>query len=64
MRATAPDGTVLWIRQFGTLKTDYGNWSMIEGESLVVVGFAGGAFEGLTNLGGGDANLAILPTAG
>ena len=57
-------GADRWTTQFGTPKTDYGNWSTIEGGSLVVAGYAGGAFEGQTNLGHGDAYLASLPTSG
>ena len=57
-------GADRWTTQFGTTKIDYGNWSTIEGGSLIVVGFAGGAFEGETKLGGGDAYLASLPVTG
>lgn len=57
-------GADRFTTQFGTPKTDFGNWSTIDGGSLVVVGFAGGAFEGQTNLGRGDAYVASLPTTG
>ncbi len=55
-------GVDRWTTQFGTPKADFGNWSTIDDGSLLVVGFAGGAFDGETNLGAGDAFLTSLPT--
>jgi hypothetical protein len=40
-----------------------GDWSAVDGGSLVIVGFAGGSLGGQPKLGGGDAYLARIDLA-
>jgi hypothetical protein len=61
--ALDPTGADRWTFQLGSTKTDFGDWSAVDGGSLVIVGFAGGSLGGQPKLGGGDAYLARIGLA-
>ncbi|WP_146136498.1 SBBP repeat-containing protein [Aphanothece hegewaldii] len=53
----APDGTLLWIRQYGTDNYDYASSIIVnEANNLYITGYTEGSLDG-TNQGGSDAFL-------
>ena len=59
LRNYDPDGSVAWMRQFGTPTSDSGSGVAANGSSVYVAGYTFGTFPGETNYGGGtDAFVA------
>jgi hypothetical protein len=61
--ALDPSGADRWAFQFGTPRTDFGDWTTVDRGTLVLVGYTGGAFAGQSKIGGGDAFLARIALA-
>ena len=61
----APDGTINWLRQWGTPRLDYCRDVALSGDdSIFVVGFTEGTMDQVDNAGGSDAFLARLDRDG
>lgn len=64
VRAYDRRGHVLWTRQFGTRRTDYGFQAVADGSGVVVIGSTDGDLWGRGRLGQGDAYLRKYSPSG
>jgi hypothetical protein len=64
VRKLAPDGTMLWTRQFGTWSYDRGTGIWTNAGDVFVAGYAGAALAGQSSAGGRDAFLRKYDAAG
>ena len=55
-----PDGSMVWVRQFGTKENDEGYGLAADASGVYVTGNTGGALKGQRDLGGNDAFARLL----
>lgn len=58
------EGTLQWVRQFGSAADDSSAGAGFDAGALYVTGFTEGAFDGLTSAGSSDAFVAKVSAAG